>query len=335
MRCGNRSERAKPAFTRQKVKAASWVRWLDTALYRAVSDLAFVEALVAHEASETEREDQNGSTESRNAISPAAVLGNIFIFIIAGHESTANTLAFALTMLACRPDVQEELHAALDAITVNSKNRDFSTVVPALLDGYVGAVMNEILRLYGALAALPRSTETPQSLEVDGKTCLIPGDSIFFVNVSATHRNPKYWPSAAIPEELRHIEALEGKTHPISSFDPSRWLQPDAAPTSTGRAGRRMKTPSAGTWIPFNEGARSCLGKHFAQVQFCAFIVQLLARHKVELYTPEVADMTKQDADRLRKQALADAVRALSDGVAFKAALKMGADVKLKFVPRD
>lgn len=44
------------------------------------------------------------------------VMGNAFIFLFAGHETTANTLHYALLRLALHPDVQDELLQEVDEI---------------------------------------------------------------------------------------------------------------------------------------------------------------------------------------------------------------------------
>lgn len=43
-------------------------------------------------------------------------IGNIFVFILAGHETTASTLQSAIILLACYPEYQEQLQAELDSI---------------------------------------------------------------------------------------------------------------------------------------------------------------------------------------------------------------------------
>jgi len=43
--------------------------------------------------------------QTSTAISSPAVLGNIFIFMFAGHEANANTLNFIIVLLACHPGI--------------------------------------------------------------------------------------------------------------------------------------------------------------------------------------------------------------------------------------
>jgi cytochrome P450 len=40
--------------------------------------------------------------------------GNIFLFLFAGHETTAHTLAFCLGLLALHSEVQKEVHAQIE-----------------------------------------------------------------------------------------------------------------------------------------------------------------------------------------------------------------------------
>ena len=48
--------------------------------------------------------------------SPGEVLGDIFIFMFAGHEANANTLTFILILLACHPSIQGRLQHDIDRI---------------------------------------------------------------------------------------------------------------------------------------------------------------------------------------------------------------------------
>src|SRR4051812_10670284 len=50
-----------------------------------------------------------GQPTHPSPISDDAVFGNLFIFILTGHETSANTMTFALSLLACRLDFQKAL----------------------------------------------------------------------------------------------------------------------------------------------------------------------------------------------------------------------------------
>lgn len=58
--------------------------------------------------------DQEDEKEERK-LTPQEVMGNAFILLFAGHETTANTLHYALLLLAHRPDIQQMLLDEIDA----------------------------------------------------------------------------------------------------------------------------------------------------------------------------------------------------------------------------
>ena len=256
-------------------------------------------------------------------LSPQAVLGNIFIFIIAGHETSANTLTYAITLLACRPQIQKALQADLDEIldARSQSSWSFESDFPNLLDGYCGAVMNEVLRLYTVLPFLPKMTESaPRPLRLGDRSYIVPADTLIMIDTSATHRNPKYWPRATAASD-------DGAPFPVSSFDPARWLQHDNG------SSRSMFTPEPGSFVPFAEGPRACIGKRFAQAQFCAVLATIFKDYSVELVVDEqekgkLGGKEHWDAARIRAE------RQLSTGVEFMTSLKMKESVPLKLVRR-
>lgn len=43
-------------------------------------------------------------------------MGNIWVFVLAGHETNVNTLTFIILLLACHPIAQRSTQADLDRI---------------------------------------------------------------------------------------------------------------------------------------------------------------------------------------------------------------------------
>ncbi|KAL9100072.1 MAG: hypothetical protein Q9163_004513 [Psora crenata] len=270
---------------------------------------------------------QAGQTSTRDPkgpeISPAAVLGNIFVFIMAGYETSANTLTYAIALLACRPDLQKAMQADLD-VTLGerpSSNWSYEVDFPKLLDGYVGAVMDETLRLYSVLPFFPKTTrETPQSFTSNGRDYTVPPDTLILINTSAAHRNPKYWP-AVVPT------VGDGPPYPVSSFNPSRWLNQDKDSPAF--------SPTPGSYVPFSDGPRACMGKRFAQAQFCAVLATIFKEYSVEL---AVDDKQAADGRRVSKslweKTKRSAEKELSTGVGFLMSLKMTGKIPLRLVKR-
>lgn len=83
------------------------------------------------------REEQDITSKPNPGLSDAEILGNVFIFSIAGHETTATTLRFALALLAIHPDVQEGLYNELQTVLrdepADPAEWDYATVYPRLV----------------------------------------------------------------------------------------------------------------------------------------------------------------------------------------------------------
>ncbi len=241
---------------------------------------------------------------------------------MAGYETSANTLTYAIALLACRPDLQKAMQADLDRILGerSSSNWFYETDFPKVLDGYVGAVMNETLRLYSVLPFFPKTTrETPKSFTFNGRDYTVPADTLILINTSATHRNPKYWP-AAVPI------AGDGAPYPVSSFDPSRWLNKDK--------GTSAFSPTPGSYVPFSDGPRACIGKRFAQAQFCAVMATIFKDYSVELAVDNSQAAEKGVSESPWEKAKRNAEQELSAGVGFLMSLKMKGKIPLRLVKR-
>lgn len=88
-----------------------------------------------------------------------------------------------------------------------------------LLNGYLGAVISETLRLYHPVAWYARKT-VRQAIVTDSKGAshAIPANTIIMINVAAMGRHPQHWPSKNSGAERAH-------SSPALGFDPSRWLE--------------------------------------------------------------------------------------------------------------
>lgn len=158
---------------------------------------------------------------------------------VAGHETTARTLAFLWYMLDQNPQVAERLQSELDGVFSRDQ-------VPTLEDlrrlPYLIQVIKEVLRLYPPAPAFPRDAITPQNM--DG-ALLSPG-TYLLVFPYATHRHPDFWED---PE----------------SFDPDRFLP------------ERETQIHPFAYYPFGGGNRVCIGNNFA-MQEMSILTALLAR---------------------------------------------------------
>lgn len=118
------------------------------------------------------------------------VIDEILILVIAGHETTANALSFALFLLANHPAEQEKLRKATAGLSL-----DQLVSCDLLL-----AVLNETMRLYPPAWISDRVAVADDQY----KDFKIPKDTILVLFYYGLHRDPKYFdnPEAFLPERF-------------------------------------------------------------------------------------------------------------------------------------
>ena len=138
-----------------------------------------------------EARDENGAPLDNDALR-----NEIAVLFMAGHETTANTLAWTWYLLSQASEVEAKLHAELDRV-LGDRVPGFADV-PQLV--YTRAVLDEALRLYPPVPILPR--EAVQEEEFQGVR--IPKGSLLFVVPWLLHRHRKLWelPDHFIPEQF-------------------------------------------------------------------------------------------------------------------------------------
>ncbi|KAL9093516.1 MAG: hypothetical protein Q9165_003911 [Trypethelium subeluteriae] len=146
----------------------------------------------------TEADAEKGILAGNKLLSDEEIIGNAFVFILAGHETTANTIHFSLVLLAMNPGAQRRLQKDVEEIfgERDISQWDYENDFPKLFGGMTGAVMNEALRLLPPVVGIPKSTVhgSPQSLNFQGRKVVVPEEAHIHLHAAAIHRNPKYWP---------------------------------------------------------------------------------------------------------------------------------------------
>lgn len=198
---------------------------------------------------------------NEHALTDSEILGNIFFYNLAGHESTANTLAFVIHLLAVYPTYQDWLHEEINRVLGDQETLNYEDCFPQLKRCL--ATMYETLRLWGPITVLPKYTNnTPQSLTIDGKSHIIPAHTYVCINQVAVHTLPKYWGEDTL------------------QWLPDRWITSSSSPSIVNET---LKDPPGGkgTFIPWADGPRICAGKKFSQVEFVAVLATLFGKWRV------------------------------------------------------
>ncbi|KLO13107.1 cytochrome P450 [Schizopora paradoxa] len=201
---------------------------------------------------------------SESRLSDSELIGNIFVFLLAGHETSAHTLCFALGLLALYPEEQEAAYQNIQSV---QGERSLPTYEDMNSLDYVLAVFYETLRLYppvGSIVKKASEDSTLRTLNTETKepiTVPVPKDSIVVLYANGLHYNPRYW-------EDPH------------AFKPSRFLRdwPREA------------------FVPFSTGPRSCVGRRFSETESIAILAVILSRYKVEVkQEPQFAGETFEE----------------------------------------
>lgn len=75
------------------------------------------------------------------------VISNVFLFMIAGYETTSTALAYATYVLATKPDIQEKLFEEINQKQWDTMSRDETYDATASLI-YLDLFVREVLRMY-------------------------------------------------------------------------------------------------------------------------------------------------------------------------------------------
>ncbi|MEU6891062.1 cytochrome P450 [Streptomyces sp. NPDC046557] len=173
----------------------------------------------------------------------------VLIFLLAGHETTATSLAFALHLLARHPEHQERAYEEISRVLGDREPE------AADLDRlpYLTQVLKEAMRLYPAAPVMGRKAVAAS--RIGGLT--VPAGANVILAPWVTHRHPDHWPD---PER----------------FDPERF-------TPAAEAGRPRYA-----WFPFGGGPRACIGQHFSMLESVIALAVMLREYEFEAVDREV-----------------------------------------------
>jgi cytochrome P450 len=181
--------------------------------------------------------------EAGDRLAASEVRDQVLIFLLAGHETTAVSLTFALHLLAKHPSVQARV---FDEVSRVLGSRDPVAKDVAELP-YTTMVLKEAMRLYPAAPATGR--RSVEDTEIDGY--VVPAGSNIFVAPWVTHRHPAYWDD---PDR----------------FDPERF-------TPEAEAARPRYA-----WFPFGGGPRACIGQYFSMLESVLALALVVRAYKLE-----------------------------------------------------
>ena len=185
----------------------------------------------------------NKMESGEDLMSRKQIRNEIIVLFMAGHETTANVLAWTWYLISQAPEVEKKLHQELDEV-LNGRTPEFSDVENLK---YTRAILDETMRLYPPVPILSR--QALKDDEIRGKK--VPAGSLMLVVPWLVQRHKKYW------KDPDH-------------FIPERFM-PGA------------EKPKKFTYLPFSAGPRVCIGKSFGITESVLAIAIIAQRFRLKL----------------------------------------------------
>ncbi|NP_001108456.1 cytochrome P450 9G3 [Bombyx mori] len=174
----------------------------------------------------------------------------VFIFFLAGFESSANGLTLCIHELALNPEAQEKLYEAIIKFKEEKGPLTYDNIGELK---YLDCVLNETSRKWSAAIIVDRVCSKPYELpppREGGKPYkLQPGD-IVYNSVNSIQMDPEHHPD---PEKFDPDRFLDENKHKIKPF----------------------------TFLPFGAGPRNCIGSRFALLELKVLIYYIVLNFKI------------------------------------------------------
>ena len=185
------------------------------------------------------------AAENIGRLTDDEIVAQSVLFLLAGSDTTGNTLSFTVYFLAMNPDVQEKLRKHIKEAMDSNAEESLYDVVKNI--EYLDCVIKETLRLCPTLPVINR--ECSEAHDLNGMH--IPAGTEILFATYAMHHDPDAWPE---PER----------------FDPERFRGP----------AKDARHPFQ--FLPFGGGPRSCIAMRFALMEIKIVLVRVLMKYKFE-----------------------------------------------------
>ncbi|XP_014788122.1 cytochrome P450 3A8 [Octopus bimaculoides] len=200
-----------------------------------------LQSMLDAQAEEVKQDINDGKETHKTGVSDDVLIAQSVLFLLAGHETTATTLAFLSYSLALHPEIQDRLHQEIVSV-LGEDMPDYNNIqrLP-----FLDMCLDETLRMYPSAIRIQR--EVSNNVQVSGWT--FPKDTDISLSVYPLHHDPEYWPEPEkfIPE--RFSPECKEKIHPYA-------------------------------YIPFGAGPRICLGMKLARLESKLAIARLVKKYE-------------------------------------------------------
>jgi cytochrome P450 len=188
--------------------------------------------------------------DTGEALSDEELRDEVMTLFLAGHETTANALTWALSLLSHHPEVAQKLAAEVDKLGDRAPRFEDLSALP-----FTMCVFKEALRLYPPAYLVGRVALTETRIGAHR----VARGQVVFVSIYGIQRRPDLFPDPG-------------------AFHPERFLD-----------GAERRWPK-GAYLPFGGGPRICVGNHFALMEGQLVLGRLAQRFELAGAVEGMAD---------------------------------------------
>ncbi|KAH8834583.1 cytochrome P450 [Flagelloscypha sp. PMI_526] len=205
------------------------------------------------------------STKGSLSMTKEEVMSQMMVLLIAGYETTAISLTWALIELAKHPKIQVQLREELQGFESEPTYEQLiSTFTLPILDG----VVHEVLRFYPPFSQTNRVAKQDDVLPLSRPYTSANGTVVNHITIAKGS-------TVIVPIEMINC-SKEFWGEDAKEFKPSRWFSPSPpSPKLAELKGHRHL-------LSFSDGPRICLGKNFALAEFKAALFVLIKHFSFE-----------------------------------------------------
>ncbi|MEO1459427.1 MAG: cytochrome P450, partial [Pseudomonadota bacterium] len=185
--------------------------------------------------------------ETGEGFTDEEMLDQLGVFFMAGHETTASVLTWAVFMLSQQPGAVARMRREIDAVAGDGP----IALAHIKRLAFTRAVFRETLRLYPPVTFLARVAMREGPLGA----LTLPRGAMVLISPWTIQRHEALWPHA-------------------DRFDPDRFSP------------ERESEIAPGTYLPFGIGPRVCIGSGFAMMEAGLILASLIRRYDVETMAP-------------------------------------------------
>jgi len=189
----------------------------------------------------TEMNARNAKNSPDEFFKDISLEDNARTLMVAGTETSANTMQFCILCMMCYPEVQRKVQEEIDEVIGPERTSCYSD---RLRTPYTEATICEVQRMF---TLVPNNVPHRNFEECKILGYTIPKDSFIMSNLWAVHNDPKLWKDPEV-------------------FRPERFL------TATGEFVRDEHL------IPFSVGKRQCLGENLARMELYLYFTSMLQK---------------------------------------------------------